>query len=404
MIKFLRSRPGNLKTLFLRRKFWVVLVTLVILTHFAAKSDFIKRTGLVGLDAMQGLVRLKPANSTRIVKITRDTLDSSFKQMAPYHNPEKVMEAIDCIALHQPAVIAVDLLTDTPQYQNVKPKTDIPIVWAYAVNPKTGQPIQALGKSINSRYGAAMMVGDRDIMLRRYSRQVIESTTGTRFDSFPWAIVKTYCNMAKACPDHTNCENLQSSEMNESRILSNHSGLGDDDLTVFPLEDLLAGCQDWNARRQVKNASSADSFSPNIELKNKIVILGPYYGDDLICTPRGRWRGARVIADVIESELDKRKGIREMPYIMEWGFDILLAILIALLHHYLRPRPACLAILALMTFAVFGARIAFTWGGYWANFVVLILGIWIEQLYELSSVAERYASQIEETRSGELIR
>jgi hypothetical protein len=126
---------------------------------------------------------------------------------------------------------------------------------------------------------------------------------------------------------------------------------------------------------------------PDTAFSNRVLVLGFIDGTDQVVTASGMRSGPEVVADAVETLLDVRGAIRGFPFFAEWGAKIALALLVAFIHFRL-PRPAAAASMVVLTALVIGAGfLTFEYFGFWTNFVLIVVGTWIEQLYESATHA-----------------
>jgi hypothetical protein len=225
-------------------------------------------------------------------------------------------------------------------------------------------------------FGNTNFVGELDGRLRRYSRRIEEAGRGF-VDSLPWAAVRVYCGSGGDCPGRL--RGRPADGMDRFWILRHHSGFEPGGRARIPLEDLMEACRDSRSKGAVEVADSV--------LKDRIAILAPDYGCDFVPGPEGFLPGSQAIADAIESELGDVPA-QTLPWFWELGLEVLLAILITIVHNQFMPLPALATMLLLAAGAVGGSIVLYAWAGYWTNFIVVVAGMWIEQLYEAGAVAQ----------------
>lgn len=366
---FLRERAVNASrgpflSEVIRLRFILVTLGLVALNTALSVSPFVRSAGLAGLDLLQ-LVRYSHASHSVIVGIGSEDYRIHFGSASPL-NPEKLMEALTAIDRHGPAVIVVDIDTSARSFCSASvPVVKAPLVWARdaAQNGSgaltEGDVLGGCGE-LPKRVGLSVFHYDRDNTVRHAVRQF--DAYRSRQASLPWATVLAYRGQD---PDTDGGY--------DARIIRAHLGLE----PFIPLDDVL-------------QAAHPGQDNP---LRGKIVLLGGYYGGDDHPTPFGRVSGVHIVADAIESEL-QHSGIREVPDGIRLLFEILIAVLVAAIHHYLMPKYAALTTLMLAVFSVFGSIIAFLWGGFWMSFVVVVVGLWIEESYEGTVHAQYLAEKL----------
>jgi CHASE2 domain-containing sensor protein len=118
-------------------------------------------------------------------------------------------------------------------------------------------------------------------------------------------------------------------------------------------------------------------------IRDKIVLLGgSYLGQDKHETPVGQLSGLEVMANVVETELS---GGGERPPSTGTVFllELFEAFVLILLFHILRFRSALILSVALIPLiAIFCSLLAYRNGGHFIQFVFILLGLLLFELYE----------------------
>ncbi|MBK7928990.1 MAG: hypothetical protein IPJ98_16355 [Bryobacterales bacterium] len=130
-------------------------------------------------------------------------------------------------------------------------------------------------------------------------------------------------------------------------------------------------------------------------LEGKIVVVGGFYpGSDRHDSPWGTKHGAELVAMSIEETLNPQ-GLGHLPTICKWVLKLLLALAVAVLHHFLWPVAATIATVLLLPVAVFMSSLAIFWfGEYQTATVPLIVGVLLEQLVTSAEKGEHWARSV----------
>lgn len=353
-------------------RFALVFIFLwVVESLFVDRHLIVERAVLGGFDAAAETLERRAAGHTVIVGITGADVDRHFGAQRPLP-ASALLGAIDTLLRHRPSVLVVDVFTDDSAYLSNELAEHIPlsdsVVWAVAVDSASSEVYPVLGGIANppGETGLALFVGDGDHMVRTL-RPSFEapSAPGGHVASLPLAAARACEKVDVACaPDRGIADDTSSLAIREYTR----------DPPLYVLGDILA--------------SSPPSKASASALTGKIVVLGFIDGSDQLFTPAGAVPGVKVVADAVETLLDPRGPIRRLPFAWELVTKIAVAVLVTALHHYFVPRLASLLNLALLI-SLFPLSTALHRLGYWANYVGLALGFWIEQLYE--GVTEREA-------------
>jgi CHASE2 domain-containing sensor protein len=361
-----------------RLRFVFTFVALILVSTLLSETTAFQQLSNLGLDLWQNLGPRKHTQWCRLVAITDAEYGREFRGQSPL-NPQVLSDAITALLKYEPAVLAVDIDTSHELFLTVPRPSHptIPIVWARdgeieSEKPLSIRPFPVWGRPEEEpeHSGLALLPSDLDGLIRVHRRTWLWGTKTV--DSFHWAIVRAYC----AKGDAPGCMSVAASS-DKSGELFLTPARERDDLRPSPLSDF------WHPHAAISER--------NI-LKNKVVILGGTFqaAREEHPTPLGPRFGVEVVGDAVESDI-AGDHLSILPGWIRYVVKVLLALSIATAYHYLTPRWAFRTTSALL-FAVIalGSLAAFVFGSYWADYVPLLLGLWIEQLYDQSEVAQLY--------------
>lgn len=379
------KEPGQfLHTWKERGRFVLVTVALILASGWVSKNVLIEPASTWYLDLQ--LRRLEKAQErfTRIVRIDPE----DYKRIFEGHSPLSgiaIVETVCAIAKHGPAVVVVDLDTSSESSFAEGFKWDsipVPVVWAVDTTSSVdsdGRLVQQADPVLGGRlakqppYGIARMPQDFDGLIRRWKKE--EIVAGHSRPTLPWAAVEEYCRR-QSCQDSppgtastTFTQDFQFQEIRLSEFLPR------------PARKIPASCK----------PETADP-----RLAGRIVVLGGFYSrDDRHETSWGTRRGAELVAMAIEHRF-RPAPLHKMADAAKWILKFLLALLIAYIHHRLRPLAATAATVLLMPVAVvILGEAMFQFGSYEVGVVAFAVGILIDQLITAAERAEHLAQRIE---------
>jgi CHASE2 domain len=338
---------------------------------------------------------------TRIVQIDEDDHDHIFGGKLPLDGGALV-NAVCSVSSRGPAIVVVDLDTSNPrEFTKLTrlPDWPTPVVWAAdlerAYEGKHGTVIASpvLGGKIHPwpPYGLATMPSDFDGAVRFWRRY--QDADGTRYPTLPWRSIQEYCRDYPRdwCP------------------VDSKSAAGDIDTDDIPfindvtfmtirLSEFFQGINPT----EFPAACPAQAADPRLE--GRIVVLGGRFSrSDAHLTP---WAanplalqskpGAELVASAIEQGLVPRRPKRAAELALV-SIEFFLAIVIGVVHHWIRPIPATILTLVLIPVGiVMGSEALFWFGSYEVGIVPFIVGCLIHQLVGAAERAEHVASELEE--------
>ena len=346
------------------------VLTLIIL--FAADAWLegtlvVQRAVLGGFDTLRGRSGVDSSTHTVIVGISSADRAKHFNGQRPVP-PSALQKVVGDLIRLRPRVLVVDIFTYDSAYRTSlfsesailgAPKQ---LVWAQFVDTATGEALPFLGgvKNAPGRPGLAAMIADEDHLVRRFRPRFAANRIGagsdTIIESLPLAAATAYIQqtpgskLTPRLPRDTSSIVLRTYDRNPP---------------FYFLDDVL----------------SMGLYKPK-NLSNAIVVLGFVDESDQVSTPSGTRPGPEVVADAIESLLDERGAIQALPKWLEWVVKIALALVIAFIHYKLPVRLAAISMIGVATLVIFAAFLIYEHLGYWTSFILILVGVWVEQLYD----------------------
>jgi CHASE2 domain-containing sensor protein len=405
------KRAGNLgyvSQLSTHRSFWrhllrafPVFVVVTLLTLALESAGWLRGFETTALDTWLRLRKPIKPKFVCIVTINEDDYLRIFGRKSPL-DPKTVTTLIRAIADGKPAVIGVDIDTSDPEWQSVVRDVQrlspgqTPIVWEQEAigEEEPLKPVSVLGGAdVTPRplSGISGLFQDWDGVVRRSRRYF--SAKGERdgqieaVDSFPWAIVKAFCqtfpkaNRLPSQPQQAMQQEIRSGRKIERERLLNFSG----DRYEFPTYSASF----------VFTAHQPDWWKDKSPFRGKVVLIGGSYraGRDVYMTPSGMTSGVQLMAQVVESELQGR-GIAQLNKFLMILFDFAAWIALVAVYYFCRlPVALWLSILAIPLFSLAGSLFAFSSLAYWADFAPVVLGVLIHQLYDHAQEYRRLLKQ-----------
>lgn len=392
----------------------LVSVFTLLLEHYGWLKSFETAT----LDRFLVLRERVPALDVVLVEIDDDDYRQLFHETSPLE-PQTLTDLIDAVARNQPKLIAVDIDTSAKVFTNVKlSQSWPPIVWARGAHQGTLESNQqdtnlrvrnndalilerVLGRTdrqIDLSSGIALMPLDSDIRIRHFRREYLatneegSSNPGVRTDSFHWAIVKKYCDLAKV---DERCKTLV-----PSQAVVDHD---EDDLILNLAIEPSAFKAPITASRVLGEANTGNAAGSSpvfLSLKDKIVFLGGKYeaSSDYHETPTGIKYGLDLTAIAVESELSGT-GLRNATHLALVVLEILAGLALVVLNYFFpHGWKHLIALAAIPLVALFGSLIAFSSLALWANFIPTLLATQAHRLYDKLAEAKKLEGEVLDLR------
>jgi CHASE2 domain-containing sensor protein len=369
---------GYWKELYAAR--WVI-VAITVATFALFQLGMLDRFETAGLDTLNILQAPKDPSHVVIVGITEQDYTSRFHQTSPL-DPKSVESIIAAIANARPSVIGIDLDTSSDAFKELKTSANWPsVVWArdgiWNENTKTFRRERVLGGADPAREkddaGLAAMPLDSDGIVRRFARYL--PSEGGVEPSFAWSVVRAACR-----PDNPMripaCAGLAVEEISEEKskeaLQLNFAS------QRFNFEPLSA--------ELLLEANQQPQWQTSSPLRGKIVLLGGFYhaARDVYTTPVGSLDGVKLVSQAIETEFSGG-GIRSFNELVMVLLDLASGALLVFIsycypHHL--GKALSLSLLSLVVVPPLFSFIAFSTLGRWFNFVPMIVGVLMHELYE----------------------
>ena len=378
---------------------WLIVV-LSLGVAYATHLGWFHGFQSLALDSLLLTQSSRRSDNVVIVTIDNDEFLSAdlFNNTSPL-DPEKLGQILKAIAAGHPRVIAVDIDTSSTsmkdQYRQlakmVRGEGWPPVIWSVDGEPASlqhgghGGPVleqvfPPLGGNEASGTGLILLPSDRDGVIRRYYRHFETMNESHRepvqMDSFPWAVVKEYC---RESPDAQISARLQQIKK------GGPASLGSPELLMNFLGDRFTFTH-ITTKTVLESYSSREFWSSEKSpIRDKIVLLGGTYkaARDVHPTPVGQVPGVELLAMAIESEL-QGTGIQIIHEAISILIDILFGSLLVYLNwRFVTPRSIFINLSAVMFLALIASYITFNTLGYWLNFAVVLLGVWLHNQYDV---------------------
>jgi CHASE2 domain-containing sensor protein len=386
-----------------KASFLVVSVVMIFASEWLGKSVLVEPAAKWHMDAQIRKRDKQQEQVTRIVRIDPEDHATIFGGRSPL-SAVALVNAACSLATRGASVVVVDLDTSSPlafpadaRLRFKLPRSPVPIIWAADsewVSNEDGQLEQrgdlVLGGLVNEpTYGVARMPLDFDGLVRRWSR--FEKVAGQWRPTLVWAAVRAACRSAPrdGCPDEETLQTEPSADMSSEKSPPPAMTV-DYDFLPIRLSDFMG----QTAPAEFPRICEAAAVDPR--LAGRIVVLGGFYSrEDRHDTPWGTRESARLVAMAIE-EAFHGGPMHKLADPVKWMLKLLLALLIACIHHWVRPVAAtALTIGGLLPAAVLvSGELAFRFG-YDVGVVVFGLGILIEQLLAGAERANELARELE---------
>jgi len=351
---------------------WRFALTLAVvfgIDFWLEHTTVAERAVLGGVDVASQRVATREAEHTAVIGIGPADVQRFFAGKRPIP-PRALDSVVTSLMRLNPRVLVIDIFTDGPGYSDslftdslVLRRQD-QIVWAAALDTTSETVLPPLGGLSDppGRVGLATILADEDRLVRAFRPRFVGTGSSPAADtvlSLPLAAALAYTPADER-------EHL-------TRRLSDSASVAlrryERAPPFYLLEDVL------------QSVPQRGGQAPP-SLADRVLVLGFIDGSDQVLTPRGVRSGPDVVADAIETLLDERGLITRLPAAVEWGIKLGLALLVAYIHYRLSPRAAIRTMIALAVLVVYGGFILFEHFGYWSSFILIVVGLWIEQLYE----------------------
>lgn len=403
----IKSRRKKNQTFFrrLRKVLPLMFLGLLFIAYFS-RTELYTKFEMSFLDTQMRIDNPPDESQVVIVEITADDFKTFFDAKTQPLNPPKLQELITAVSAGKPCVIGVDIGTSFPEFSE-KESFQIqnewsPTVWVQDVEdalPETNKnPIlkDVLGgqdyAAVNS--GLPLLINDSQDVTRKYKRMI--KTEIGELPSFAWAVYREAARQNCAAmnfPDQSRIDKRQKetsalfikySRGNPNQIIANSSPNTNKTFTQNSTDEADEN-NEWKETEyfgrtkipasQIIEFAKSGEWQNNELIKDKIVLIGGSYGDDLHKTPLGKMWGVEVMANVIESEF-RGGGIKPPGFLI----TTLLAVfdgflLLGLFHIFPWHRAFLIGLAALFILSFICSLLAFGTLSYWILFAPIMFGI-----------------------------
>lgn len=368
--------------------FLLTLAVVFAADYWLEHTRVVERAMLGGFDT--ALERSEPhtADCTAVVGITAEDVQRYFGGVRPI--PAAALDSVIRRLLNlDVGVLVVDVFTDDSTYKariladSLLLKRQASLVWAQFVDTTNGEVLPAVGgiPDVPGRTGVAAMTADEDRIVRRFPLRFAARRSAAGPDtveSLPYAATQA---LAAHLSRGTTGNSVPCMPLRYTGARADTESVGLRTYTRSPpfylLDDLLSA--------DPSQVTAARRFS------NRVVVLGFVDGSDQAITANGIRPGPHVVADAIETLIDERSAITSLPQWAEWLVKLALALFIAFIHYKLPPRVGAAVMIVLAVVVVRASFLILEHRGLWTNYILIVMSIWIEQLYANVSQSPRHA-------------
>lgn len=309
--------------------------------------------------------------STVVVGITAEDVVLHLGGTRPV-SPAHLVRAVERILAFGPTVLVVDVFTDDTAYARPGLVDTLfgrgaALVWARALDPGTNEVLEPLGgtRPLPGVDGLAALLLDPDLQARRFRLRY--AAAGIDAAVFPHGRIPSLPLVAAVrCRElrEPGCAHAPELESADTSSVA---------LQIYPREPAMYVLSDV--------VDSTMTPDPTL-FAGKIVVLGFVDGSDQAITPWGVRHGPFVVADAIQTLIDPRGAVRALPIWAGLSVDAALAILVAWLFYQFSAARASQMLLVLTIVAFMAAVVVFARLRFWTDPIIIIVGIWLEQMYE----------------------
>jgi CHASE2 domain-containing sensor protein len=367
--------------------FLLTLAVVFAADYWLEHTRVVERAMLGGFDT--ALERSEPRNAdcTAVVGITTEDVQRYFGGVRPI--PAAGLDSVIRRLLKlDVGVLVVDIFTDDSTYRakiladSLLLQRQASLVWAQFVDTTSGEVLPAVGGiAVPGRSGVAAMTADEDRLVRRFPLRFATRRSAAGPDtveSLPYAATQALAAHLSRRPrgDAVPCMPVR---YTNARVDTGSVGLRTyiRNPSFYLLDDLLSA--------DPTQVTATRRFS------DRVVVLGFVDGSDQAITASGVRAGPHVVADAIETLIDERSAITSLPRWAEWLVKLALALLIAFIHYKLPPRVGAAVMIVLAVVVVRASFLILEHTGLWTNYILIVISIWIEQLYANISQSPHHA-------------
>jgi hypothetical protein len=365
-------------------RFLVTLAILLALGSWISHVWILDHANLAGVDVFQSVKRPRLGRHSVVIKLTESDYNRLFGNCVTPAGLRKLIESIEAFG---PSVIAIDVATSADSFRALDtPESPSRLVWARAAlrqlqhgRSSSGARYEwAAGEVLGHKIrdpeytGVSLFPQDSDWVIRAYQRW-FRLGNGT-VPSMHWEIIRAYCDSGS----QEACNIVREAPSIDTTL---HSITNRYEFPPIALSDVLPNLQG-------KGLLGAETFQPENVLRGKIVVMGAAYGDEH-ATAFGVQEGPDLIASAVETELDRTGEPFAVRGWTQMLAKVLLALVLAALHHYVRPLYALSGTLMIVCGVICLSFVVYYYEALRLDFLPFVVGIWVEQLYEGAEHAQR---------------
>ncbi len=376
--RILRAEPRKFSRIITDWQFLVVLVILLFFTNWMGKRWVLEPATLGTTDVLLRERNPVPAQHCTLITINEKEFDT---YLGEWLQPAKLTSILQTILEYEPKVIVVDIDTSAPRFrETVIPQGKSKIVWARVAyetlkadaKDGTRSLVWQAGAVLGGRpdqpeySGTPLFPQDPDAMVRNFQRFV---TIDVRTPSLYWVTLSALSQTGVADAD----------------ALVKNASAGDD-------QEFRPFLTNWN----FPTLHLADLMTPGGTARpyagglGDVVLVGANFSD-IHPTTFGPKLGIELTASALESEMAPKAGPWRAYEGSHWILKILLAFAIAWLNNRLLPLWATSGTLLLIGLVFVASFLGIYYGLFRMDFLPFMIGIWIEQLIEISQHAHHEA-------------
>jgi CHASE2 domain-containing sensor protein len=350
-----------------------LILVLSVLSFFMERLGWFDHFETAWLDSFLILQSSPPPQDVVVVYITDNDYYRLFGGESPI-DAAVLSKVIGAASRGGAAVIGVDIDTSNRSFQHLRIDPTWPtVVWGEDGIPNEDGTLKAVrargGRAVKS-VGLTDFPVDGDGVVRRYQR--VLNSNGSTVPSLPWAIVQAFCSKFGR-----SCKHIDLSDGSTERLLLH--------FTPEPSSGHRLSASD------VLEASTSPRWLSSRPFRDRIVLIGGSYraGRDVIISPMGAKPGVSLIADAVRTELGQGP-IEPLRDGLAFIVDLLIGALVVYISFRLPSAKAvALILLALPVIVGIGSFIAFATLAKWVNFIPVVLGMLIHQLYDYGAEYRR---------------
>jgi CHASE2 domain-containing sensor protein len=373
----------------------------LILDHYGWLRSF--ETG--ALDRFFLLREKVPAHDVVLVEIDDADYLQLFHETSPL-DPPTISDVIDAIAKNEPRLIAIDIDTSAAVFRNVKVLSQWPpVVWARGAHQEDKSLVLEGILGNNDRHqdltsGIAVMPVDSDSKIRHFQREYLATLPNgkddsiVRVDSFHWAIVKKYCEIART---DDRCKKLFAGEVTREAA--------DQDLILNLAIDPYAFDPHIRVSQVLDQANTGNPGGVPpllLSMKDKIVLLGGNYAaaSDYHLTGNGTESGTELAAIAIESELSGTR-LRHASHFVLVIAEVIAGLALVFLNYFFPIGwKHLLALASIPVLALLGSWIVFSSLALWVSFVPTLIATQFHRLYDSLAETKRLKKEVVDLKAA----